>query len=256
MATIDADPLVRRASIAVLTDLAPDERWPILAQLLRDPLRAVRMDAAFALAESSAAASDPSWQRAAQEFEATQRYLADRPEARVALGTFYMHQQRFGDAEVQFQSAISLEPSFVPAYANLADGYRTQQRDADAERVLREGLAKAPSSASLHYALGLTLVRLKRSEDATGALQRATQLAPDDPRFAYVYAVALNSAHRSTQAIAELDRALEAHPDNHDLLMASIAFRRDIGDIAGASRYTQRFAERFPEEVQSGQGAK
>jgi Tfp pilus assembly protein PilF len=104
--------------------------------------------------------------------------------------------------------------------------------------------------------LGLALVRLKRRDDAMQSLQRATQLAPDDARFAYVYAVALNSARRNVQAIAELDRALARHPDNRDLLMASIAFRRDVGDQAGAARYAQRFAERYPEEARSRQLAK
>jgi len=255
-ATGDADPLVRRASIGVLANLAPDERWSSIAPLLGDPLRAVRIDAASALAESSAAAANPAWQRAAQEFEATQRYLADRPEARVTLGTFYARQRRFADAEAQFRSAIALEPSFVPAYVNLADCFRVQQRDADAAQVLRQGLAQAPESAPLHHVLGLALVRLKEGEESMRLLQRATELAPDDPRFAYVYAVALNSAHRNAPAIAELERALARHPEDRDLLMASIAFRRDTGDQAGAARYAQRYAERYPDEARSREAAK
>jgi tetratricopeptide (TPR) repeat protein len=226
-ASHDSDPLVRHASIDVLANLPPPDRWRAISPLLGDALRVVRIDAAAAVADAPAAASDATWQRAASEYEATQRYLADRPEARVALATFYARQRRFDDAEAQFRGAVALDGSFVPAYVNFADLYRAQHRDGDAERVLREGLASAPGSGVLQHALGLTLIRLGRKDEALASLQLATRLAPDDARFAYVYAVGLESAAQPAAAMAELERALARHPNDRQLRDALTSLGRD-----------------------------
>jgi predicted Zn-dependent protease len=250
-ASHDSDPLVRHASIDVLANLPPPDRWRAVAPLLGDALRVVRIDAAVAVADSPAAASDATWLRAAGEYEATQRYLADRPEARVALATFYARQRRFDDAETQFRGAIGLDASFVPAYVNFADLYRARRQDADAERVLREGLAHAPHSGALQHALGLALIRLGRKDEALAALQLATRLAPDDARFAYVYAVGLDSAAKPDAAVTELTRALARHPNDRQLADALTAMRHDAGGGARAAPSGVDSNARGPRRAQS-----
>jgi tetratricopeptide (TPR) repeat protein len=234
----DREAPVRRASVGTLAMLPAAQRLSLLAPLLDDPVRTVRLEAAYVLADALQVATPvqrTAFDRVAMEYESVQRFSADRPEARTALGTFYARQGRFADAQTQLRSALALDAAFVPAYVNLADLLRVQGRDEEGEGVLREGLRNAPA-ATLHHGLGLTLVRLGRKQEALGALQRAAQLAPDDARFAYVYAVGLNSAGRTTAALAELERALALHPDDRDLLAAALSFRRDSGDLAGARR--------------------
>jgi predicted CXXCH cytochrome family protein len=247
----DADPLVRDASIAPLAKLPPSERWSAVSPLLADPLRSIRIGAAAALADAPGAASDSRFQQAASEYEATLRYTADRPESRVALGTFYARLRRAGDADAAFRAALALDRSYVPAYVEFADAFRLQDRDADAARVLREGLAQAPDDASLHHAHGLALVGMKRVNEGLAELARASRLAPADAHLAYVYAVALNAHGRTSLALREVDRALARHPDDRDLLAAAVTFRRDSGDAAGAARFARRFAERYPDDPQA-----
>ncbi len=247
----DADPLVRHASIAALASATASERWSVLAPLLRDPLRTLRIDAAAVLADAPGAASDAAFARAAAEYEASLRYAADRPESRVALGTFYARLRRNGDADAAFRSALALDAAYVPAYVAFADAFRMQDRDADAVRVLREGLARAPDDPSLYHALGLALVRMKRASEGLRELARATQLAPADAHLAYVYAVALSAHGRTSAAVREVDRALARHPDDRDLLAGAVTFRRDGGDKAGAARAARRFVERYPEDAQA-----
>ncbi len=250
-AVSDADPLVRHASVAALASAPPSERWAALSPLLADPIRTIRVDAAAALSDTPRAASDAAFQRAAAEYEAALRYSAERPEARVALGTLYARLKRSADADAAFRSAIALDPTYVPAYVDFADAFRALDRDADATRVLREGLARAPDDAALHRALGLALVRMKRANDGLRELARATQLAPNDAHVAYVYAVALNAHGRTKDALREIDRALARHPDDRELNVAAITFRRDAGDRAAAARFARRFAERYPDDAQA-----
>jgi tetratricopeptide (TPR) repeat protein len=242
----DADPLVRRASVTALAFLPPEQRVPLVAPLLDDPVRIVRIEAASSLAGAPDSALDSaqraSFAHAAAEFETAQRYNADRPEARTALGGFYAQRGRYAEADKEFAAAIALDPRYVPAYVNLADMRRSQGRDAAGEEALRAGLKQFPESPTLHHALGLAYARQKRMAEALDELARAAKLAPDDARFAYVYAVALNSSGKTRQALAEVDRALAAHPNDRDLLNAGAAFARDAGDKEAMTRYAKRLA--------------
>ncbi len=250
----DADALIRRASAGTLNMLPPAQRLPLIAPLLDDPVRTVRIEAASVLADAMGGADGSqraAFERAAAEYVTALRLNADRPEDLTTLGGFYMREGRVEDSLAQFESALALDPTFVPAYVNLAELLRTQDRDADAEKALRDGLRQAPDAAALHHALGLALIRLVKP-DAVVELGRAARLAPFDARFAYVYAVALNSTGKTQAAIAEVDRALAAKPDDRDLLTAAVTFRRDSGDLRGAREYAQRLAKRYPEDAEAG----
>ncbi|HJW52283.1 MAG TPA: multiheme c-type cytochrome, partial [Burkholderiaceae bacterium] len=211
----DAQPLLRLAAVRLAESLPPPEQVRVLSPLLSDSLLAVRIEAARALAgseDSFTAERRAAWQRAADQYLATLAYTADRPEARVALGSFQSRLRQHDAAQAAFAQAIALDPAFVPAYLNAADDLRAQKRDAEARQLLQQGLARAPKDAALHYALGLTLVRLGERPAAVSALERAVQLAPDEPRYTYVYAVARNSTGRAREAIAVLERAAQRWP--------------------------------------------
>jgi predicted CXXCH cytochrome family protein len=189
----DPSPLVRHAAIGVFDAVPPEQRLQVIP-LLEDPVRAVRMRAARTLAPVPAATlgagGAEAYSKAAAEYVAGERFDADRPENRTNLGGYYAERGQFAEAEAEIRAAIALDPSFVPAWVNLADTMRMQAREADAESALREGLKHSPSDATLHHALGLSLVRQKKNAEALRELKRATELAPGNARFAYVYGVA------------------------------------------------------------------
>jgi len=241
------DPLLRFGALQSLDQAPVELRVPLAAPLLSDPVRIVRSEAVGVLAPVPAdrldVAQRAAFESASAEYVETQRYNADRVESRVNLGTFYANRGDAARAEAEIQSAIALDPHFVPAYVNLADLYRALGRDADGERSLRAGLEKVPGDASLHHALGLALVRLQRLDEALGELKRAMELDPDNARFAYVYAVALHSTGDSEAAIASLETALAAHPDNRDILQALASFHAERGDADEARNYVKRLQE-------------
>jgi predicted CXXCH cytochrome family protein len=240
----DAHGLVRLGALQALARGAGGDRLTLAAPLLSDPLRALRIEAATILsavpAAQMSAPQRAAFERAASEYVDSQRYNADRAEARVNLGTFYANQGDAAKAEDEIKAAIRLEPWFIPAYVNLADLYRARGRDGDGERILRQGLKIAPRSALLHYALGLGLVRLKRADDALVEFERASALEPGNGRFAYVHAVALHSSGKVAAAIAKLETALAAHPDDRDILAALASFNQGRGDNAQAEKYAAR----------------
>jgi len=253
----NGDPLVRRAAVTALESLPPAERLTLALTPLSDPSRLVRIEAARVLApirpETLDQASRAAYERAAADFVAVQRTNDDRPEARTNLGTYFATRGRVTAAETELRAALALDPTFVPAYVNLADLYRAEQREPDVRRVLAEGLTTAPDDASLHYSLGLALVRAQRTTEALTHFARAAARAPDNARFVYTDAVSLHSTGKPREAIAVLDKALRRHPNDRDVLMALAAFNRDQGAFDQALRYAERLAQQYPDDPEARQ---
>jgi tetratricopeptide (TPR) repeat protein len=248
----NSNPLIRLAAARLAGSLAPPERVAAVGPLLSDPMCAIRIEAANALAEVPLAElpadQQAAWRRAADEYVDAQKYNADRPESRTNLGTFNARLGKFDAAQAEFAAARKLDANYVPAYVNGADAYRQQGRDAEAIRTLKEGIAVLPSNATLHHALGLAYARGQQREVALVEFARSVQLAPDNPRYTYVYAVALNSLGRSVEAKRMLQRAAERWPADRNILFALAAMARDTGDRDEARKAAQALVAADPDD--------
>jgi Flp pilus assembly protein TadD len=190
-------------ALEALMRAPPDSQLASGAALLSDPYRAVRVEAARMLAGGIDGATEQqrrAFQSAAAEFVASQRYNADRPEARTALGSFELRRGDFARGVMRLEASITLDPTFAGAYVDLADAFRAAGQEARAEGTLRQGLKQLPRDATLHHSLGLALVRAKRGDEALRELEEATKLDPQNARFAYVYGVAQNVGAFATYA--------------------------------------------------------
>lgn len=248
----DASSLVRRAAVHALADADPPARARLISPRLEDAVRAVRLEAAAALAgvplDAVSLAGRATQGRATAELVAALELGGDRPEAHLSLAALDAKQGALDRAEAELRRALSIDPAFAPAAVNLADLYRTQGHDGDAESILRATLARAPQAPSLWHALGLVLVRERRTQEAIDALGSAARLGPDDPRSGYVYAVALHDAGRRPEALRALARVLARHPYDRDSLAAALAFHREAGDLRAALRCAEQLAALAPED--------
>jgi len=256
----DPEALVRLAAVEAFanTDTATRQRY--LPRMLEDTVLAARIEAARGLAGPPEAGL-PAGQRAAfdkalAEYVAVQTYNADRPEGRTSLGNLYATRGDANGAIAEYRKAIAIDPTFVAAYANLADLYRARGAEADAEKVLRDGIARNPRAAVLHHTLGLVLVRQKRGAESLVELRTAAQLAPDDARFAYVYAVAQNDAGQRADALKVLDAALKRHPNDRDVLSGLAYFNAQAGNRDQALLFVKKLRELDPENPEYAQMAR
>ncbi|HEY1434077.1 MAG TPA: tetratricopeptide repeat protein [Thermoanaerobaculia bacterium] len=246
----DPDPLVRNGALTAVDGLDPADRPALVLPLLRDPVLAVRIEAARVLAPSPREALGPADRAALDgalaEFVASQAVDADRGEAHARLGALYTDLGEPRMAESEYRTALALSPDLATATANLADLYRAQGREGDAEGALRAGLAAAPRDPGLHHALGLALVRMKRMPEALKEFEQAAALPPENARYAYVYGVALESSGQMARALGVLQAAHARHPGNREILEALLAYSGKAGDRAGAALWTKKLAALGP----------
>jgi tetratricopeptide (TPR) repeat protein len=133
-----------------------DHLLRLAAPLLRDAIRAVRIEAARLLAPLDTARLSAEQHAALDlalvEYRQAQELNADRPEAHLNLGVLQAQLGKPLEAERAYRTALRIDPSFAPTYMNLADLYRAQNRDEEGEKILRQGLTVSPNDAALHSA--------------------------------------------------------------------------------------------------------
>jgi tetratricopeptide (TPR) repeat protein len=237
----DADDLMRLAAAEAAVALPPAERSAALLPLLHDERLTIRMAAVNGLLDFPRNSFTP--EQLAEldadiaEYRRVQTYNADRAEGQANLGQL---EARLGNAEAAtaaYESAIRINPAFVPAYVNLADLQAHQGNEAEAEMTLRRALAIESANAAVHHAMGLSLIRSKRLKEAVQELQRAAALRPEEARYAYVYAVAQYETGDAKGAIKTLKQAAVRHPADLDILGALVQYAAKSGDNDTAAEY-------------------
>jgi tetratricopeptide (TPR) repeat protein len=248
----DNDALVRSHAVRSLEALSPQERVRLAAPLLTDPVRSVRIEAARLLAGTPPDllqdAQRTALDRAITELIASEMASAERPESHMNLALLFAQMGRSNEAESELQTALRLDPKFVPAMVNLADLYRTQQRDEEGQKWLEKAIAVEPNAAEPVYALGLLKIRQKRYQDALVLLAKAASLQPNNAQYSYVYAVALNSSGHADGAITVLEQAHQKRPADRQVLEALVAFERDLGNLPAAITYAQQLVQLVPDD--------
>jgi tetratricopeptide (TPR) repeat protein len=251
----DDDELVRRAAIEVLSAADAPTRVRYLPRMVEDPVRAVRIEAARALAAVPEHDLPPerraAFSRALEEYVAVQTYNGDRPESHLNLGALYQERGDLDRAEAAYRQALNLHPGAVQAVINLADLYRARGDENAVEELLRNGLQATPRSAPLHHALGLAYARQQKRADSLRRLAAAARLAPDSPSYAYVYGVALHSYGEPARAIAALEQAHRRFTGDRTILQALASMERDRGNRARALDHAQKLVGLAPDDPQA-----
>jgi predicted CXXCH cytochrome family protein len=250
----DKDDLVRAAAAEAIA-AGDSSAWVApLARLLRDPVLAVRIQAARALAgpteQRLGDADRAAFRTALDEYTAVQRYNADRGEAHMNLALLELRRGNTVLADEHLLRSIAIDPTFVPAYLQLADLYRRRQEEPRAAELLQRAIARNPESAAAHHALGLSLVRQRRLEAALAELGRAAELEPATASYSYVHAVALNQAGRTEEARKILEQVLARHSYDIDSLVAAANWAIQRGDRAAALGYLRTLQELRPADPQ------
>ena len=247
--------LERLGLIDVAERLSPMHRLSLLRPVLDDPLLALRLRAAQALADLPADRLRPADRaalaRALREARAANEANAERPEAQVALG---LQALRYGDAasaREAYEKALARAPFFVPARVNLADLARSEGNEREAIEQLRAALEYVPEDGLVRYALGLALHRAGEAEGALRELEQASESAPLDPRITLGYALALDGQGRRSETLGVLGSAIDEGRGDGALYQALVSFLREEGRMSEARARAEAWLTAYPDDPQA-----
>ncbi|MEO0453348.1 MAG: tetratricopeptide repeat protein [Verrucomicrobiota bacterium] len=223
------DPVVRAAAVRSLGE-NPDYH-PSLLPLLNDPVRLVRIDAAWALRE-----------RLIQEEkvglpEEVMNYFmihADQPSGAARLGQLAFLEGKSRQAEEWYLKAIKWDPYSWPLYSELAVMRSIQGNQAAAMKILKQGIESNPEIAGLHYYLALSLAESGNIQGAHQSLNKAVELDPDFSRAWYNLALTKSQMRRPDESIQAINQAIRLEPENPQFYYtrATLYLQIDQSDLA------------------------
>ncbi len=228
----DDDPLVRYEALRAISRLMvrPQEKklqllkFKLIEPLLKDPVRAVRTEAASALTDVSADLFDETqllaFEKSLEEFKQRQHAIEDRPDAHLNLGVMYQNLGHTDLAEKSYKTSIRLADYFIPARFNLANLYNTLGRNKEAEKLIREIIDLAPEYGEAYYSLGLLLAEEKRLKEAADYLEKAAVIIRKNPRIFYNWGLCLQQLGRYNEAEVAYLKALGIAANDYSVIYA------------------------------------
>lgn len=256
----DDSALVRATALHELGGLLSEPEADRLLPLLSDPIRAVRIEAARALAsvppEQLRATEEQrrAFEVALEEYKAAQLAQADHPEGHFNLAQLYAvmadaDPSSLGTslAEASYQRAIERDAHFLPAYNNLATLYYQTGRQKEAEKTFRQALEVITDDGQLYYSLGLLLVEIKALDEAADSFAEAAALMPEHQRLHYNYGLLLQQLGQTKEAESVLLRAYELNQENADVLYALATFYMQQKLWEQAHPYALKLTQLYPE---------
>jgi predicted CXXCH cytochrome family protein len=244
----DPEPLVRARVAAALGDILEHTPAPPLERALRrgarDPVRLVRMQAAWGLRRADLAAMPADEARALSgafdEWRRATLVLADTPEAYHNLGVFESDRGNASAAIEAYRQALRLWPTSLMPRNNLALLLAREKRYAEAEAELLEIRRVHPDWPQAPFSLGLLYGEQQRWPEAAAALEACVGKDPAHPRALYNLGLAYVRLGRVGPALDALRRAAELPASRVDAERTLAGLYAQLGDQDEARRWSAR----------------
>lgn len=233
-------PLVRERAVQSLAPLAPADRAiaAVIVPRLDDPVRCVRVAAAWALRDRVALTS-----RAGRELEHMMSLNADQPTGRMQLGAFALARNRLDEALRSYATAVAWDPNSPPIRHDYAVALSQAGRPREALAELQAAARLAPTEAEYAYKLGLAWNELGDLAQTAAALERAVQLDPRHARAWYNLGLARHARGQVEEALAALDAGERAAPGDPRIPYARATILAQAGRIPEARAAAARALE-------------
>ena len=224
------DPIARRGDTRIDT---------ALGKLLDDPVRKVRVDAAWTLRDRVSTQSE-----AGGDLLRALTYNVDMPTGALQKGVYHLDRNEPEKAENYFRQAIKLDNYSAPLRHEFAIALSMMGRPNEAIDTLKEAIRLDPNEAEYHYKLALAWNETGQTDKTAPSLVKAVQLNPRHSRAWYNLGLARNQAGQPEAAIAALLKAenVEQNDPSIPYARATILFdplRRIPEAIEAAQRALQ-----------------
>jgi tetratricopeptide (TPR) repeat protein len=239
----DPSDLVRGMAARSLGANEPDRSGPntltppgvLPPELLDDPSRSVRIDAAWGLRRTI----DPD-SRAGSELLHYLDFNRDQPTGLTQWATYLEDRGDGPGALAAFKLAVDWDHGSAPLRSNYAIALSMAGRQEEAVNQLSEAVKLAPREAQLRYTYALALNEVNRAAEARTQLEQAVQLDPQFGRAWYNLGLARNAANEPQPALEALARAEALDPQNAEAPYAAATILAHLQRFHEAADAAQR----------------
>jgi tetratricopeptide (TPR) repeat protein len=223
--TRDTNELVRAMAARALDSERDNpevtRRW---SELLDDPVRVVRMEAAWRLR-----AQIDTNRLAAQELVHSMMLNSDQPTGQLQLGQWHFDRRDMAQALPAFRRAAEWDTNSPPLRHAYAVALNAAGRTEEAVRELEKAIHVAPRDAELRFTLALALNEMGRLDQAVSALEETVRLDPRFGRAWYNLGLAYSALNQPDRAIQALLQAEQADPQSADAPYARATILARLG---------------------------
>jgi len=217
------------------------ETGPLMEKMLTDPLKAVRIEAAWSSLDRISV-DHPAF----AEISAMAQHQSDQPTGAMTMARLAIKRGDIADAEKWFQRAAKWDPSSPVPRRDLAVFLSGQGRTGDSITWLEEAAKLAPANAEIPYLTALALSEVGKPSEALAKLQTAVQIQPDFARAWYNLGLLQNSQGNPQDAVASLQQAAALEPTNPDAPYAMATIYLRMGNAEYAINSAQEAVRRDP----------
>lgn len=240
----DTNELVRAMAVRGLEPLAQTPSQPIqsaLQSLLKDPVRAVRVEAAWALHHTI----DTNLV-AGSDLLRFLRFNEDQPSSVLQLGVFHLDRGDVSAAASLFERALKWDPNSAPLYHAHAVALSIQGKSVEAVEALQTACRLAPNDAEYRFKLGLALNEIGKLREARDALEQAVKLEPQFTQAWYNLGLAESALNQLDAALRSLARAESLDGRSAQIPFARATILARMGRIEEARNAARRAVEIQP----------
>ncbi len=246
----ESEPIIRYNSVRAYSSNNQAEMLKILVPLLNDPIKSIRMEAAFKLTalpkESISSGKQIVLNNAINEYVEAMNYSADFAGSQLNLGIVNSNLQDFETAAKHYYEAIEIDSLFYPAKVNLSVVLNQLGRNDEAEKILRDMIEHHPEFHDSYYSLGLLLAEKQNYDEAIKYLRKATELIPNRARIFYNLGLLLQFQQKNAEAEKALIKAKELEKNSLDYYYALADHYIKNEDFGKAKKEAEDIKVKFP----------
>jgi len=250
----DHSELVRYTAANELMNLPEEDKLRLVAPLLDDPVRSVRVAAMNVLADISEDkipdGLKEAYRRANFDFQMALDIRADFPGGQLEKGQFFDRVGQTHRAESAYLKAVEMDNLFNPARINLAHIYNREGKNEEAINLFKTVIAQEPDYGPAYYSLGLLYAEENRMDLAVESLQQATEKMPENPRVFYNLGLAYQNINMPEKAEDTYQEGLKVIPGSADLLNALAILYIQQEKYQEAKPYVSQLLNMFPNHPQ------
>lgn len=242
----DGGPLARAAAAMLIGQRG--DNGPLLEKVLSDPLKAVRLEAAWAAFERI-----PNDHPVIEETRKVAEHQSDQPGGAMRMARLNMKLGQMKEAEKWFKRAAAWDQTSPAPRRDFAVFLSSVGRTQESVKWLDDAAELAPDNAEIPYLAALAYAELGEPAKAESRLRTAVQIAPGFSRAYYNLGLLQNSQGKPQDAIASLQQAADTDPTNPEAPYAQATILIRLGQVEQAIAAARESLRRAP-DYQPAQG--